>query len=207
MRESELLNRLPLFKFHESGHILAGVFFYPSVYLSKMGELPIIILLFIIIIWCDLLGTFHDWSDSTKQIYRDLYPFIGKPNQLDPDCEGGAVWWKPPGLELMSCISLFDAAVDMEPLQADVCLKLYAGFQLCPNKEAIERQICQLSAIPGVTYHADQRAFQIAANTAQELFGTAVKMTRVTQGLEPVNKRPSKIRDRLRNYTREHLAS
>lgn len=175
--------------------------------ISRMCEFAIVILLVLILVWCDTLGSFHDWESSTRQIYQDLYPFIGRPNQLDPDHDGGAVWWKPAGMEMMNCVSLFDISHESssceDVLQADVCLKLYAGYELCPSKEAIDRQIQQLSEIPGVTYHADQRAFQISANSAHELFSTAHKMTRVTQGMEPITKRPSKIRDRLQSYSRE----
>jgi hypothetical protein len=174
-----------------------------------MGELPQIILIIIILIWCDAIGIFHDWAEATKQIYRDLYPFVGKPNQLDTDSDGGAVWWKPKGLELMSCISLLDFAEDsdtpLDHLQADVCMKLYAGYQLSPSQEAISRQIQQLSEIPGVTFHSDQRAFQITAQSAHELLSIAHKMTRVTQGLEPSPKRIGKIRDRLQTYTHDYL--
>lgn len=180
-----------------------------------MGEIPRIILLIILIIWLDTRGAFFAWCEPAKQIYRDLYPFVGKPNQIDPDAEGGAVWWKPPGLELLSSISLFDLKEDntvLDRLQADICMKLYAGYRLCPSNEAIVKQIQQLSAIPGVTYHVAPShpgpcggTFQITANSAYELLNIAQKMTRITQGLEPNSKSPGKIRDRLQNYTREHM--
>lgn len=171
----------------------------------------VVVLVLIILVWCWASGHITDWDEQTKQTYRDLYPYVGHASQTHPEKEGGAVWWNPENFEVMKSISLFDA---MNPcLQADVQMKLFAGFDCIPNEEAAAMQIKRISGIPGVTYCPHRHKFQIDANSADELMDIAHKMIRITKGsyMNPEEPPSCNIRERLRaklqKYSTVHLKS
>ncbi len=170
-----------------------------------------VVFILIILVWCWATGLVTNWCENTKRTYCDLYPYVGHASQSHPEESGGAIWWNPRDLTVVKSISLMDA---MEPcLQADVCVKLFAGFDCIPDEEAAMTQIKRIAGIPGVTYCARNHKFQIDANSADELMSITHKMIRITKGCEPDTKQfpagtvRDKLRSKLQKYSTTHLKS
>lgn len=174
---------------------------------SRMSYEAVVFIL-IILIWCWSTGLTTNWCEKTRRTYCDLYPYVGHASQTHYEESGGAIWWSPASFEVMKSISLIDA---MEPcIQADVCMKLFAGFDCVPGNEAIATQIKRIAAIPGVTYCSRQNKFQIDADSADELMSITHKMIRITKGVEIREDMPKetvrdKLRTKLQKYSAKHI--